>query len=86
MCAKIEIKYCPNCGRDLSAFYINDSDNDELYDEVLKYVVEKKKASASLFQRKFNIGYVRSTKLLDKLEDNGVIGPSNGSSPREVKV
>lgn len=83
---RIEIKYCPNCGHDLSVFQINTSDNDELYDEVLKLVVESKKASASLFQRKFKVGYVRATKLLDVLEDNGIIGPSNGQSPRKVLI
>jgi len=59
---------------------------DDLYDEVVKFVVESKKASASLLQRRFRVGYNRAARLIDSLESNGVIGPSNGSKPREVFI
>lgn len=59
---------------------------DPLYDEVKDFIVSTRKASTSLIQRKFSIGYARAARLIDTLEDNGVIGPSRGSKPREVFV
>ena len=61
-------------------------DKDALYDEVVKFVVETGKASASLIQRKFSVGYNRAARIIDQLEENGIIGPQNGSKPREVLV
>jgi len=76
---------CPNCGYDLGGFSRPDmSSEDELYNQALKLVKETKKASAALFQRRLQIDYDRSVKLLDKLEKNGIIGPADGQSPREV--
>ncbi|HIR15847.1 MAG TPA: DNA translocase FtsK, partial [Candidatus Onthosoma merdavium] len=57
---------------------------DPLYEEVKAFVIEARKASTSLIQRKFSIGYSRAARLIDVLEENGVIGPSRGSKPREV--
>lgn len=57
---------------------------DSLYDEVVEFVVAQQKASTSLLQRRFGIGYNRAARLIDTLEDRGVIGPANGSKPREV--
>ena len=57
---------------------------DSLYDEVIEFVVAQQKASTSLLQRRFGIGYNRAARLIDTLEDRGIIGPSNGSKPREV--
>lgn len=57
---------------------------DALYDEVVEYVKHEQKASTSLLQRRFGIGYNRAAKIIDSLEENGIIGPSNGSKPREV--
>ncbi|TDM47830.1 DNA translocase FtsK [Macrococcoides goetzii] len=59
---------------------------DELYLEAYQFVVEKQKASASLLQRQFRIGYNRAARLIDELEANGVIGPSTGSKPRTVLI
>lgn len=59
---------------------------DPLYEEVKEFIVSTRKASTSLIQRKFSIGYARAARLIDTLEDNGVIGPSRGSKPREVFV
>lgn len=59
---------------------------DELYQEAYQFVVEKQKASASLLQRQFRIGYNRAARLIDELEANGVIGPSTGSKPRTVLI
>lgn len=57
---------------------------DPLYDEVKEFIISTRKASTSLIQRKFSIGYARAARLVDTLEDNGIIGPARGSKPREV--
>ncbi|MFR9266414.1 MAG: DNA translocase FtsK [[Clostridium] innocuum] len=57
---------------------------DPLYDEVKEFIITTRKASTSLIQRKFSIGYARAARLIDTLEDNGIIGPARGSKPREV--
>ncbi|MEB6342280.1 DNA translocase FtsK [Mammaliicoccus sciuri] len=59
---------------------------DALYKEAYLFVVEEQKASASLLQRRFRIGYNRASRLMDDLENNGVIGPQSGSKPRQVLV
>lgn len=60
------------------------SNDDPLYDEVKDFIVSTRKASTSLIQRKFSIGYARAARLIDVLEERGIIGPSRGSKPREV--
>lgn len=59
---------------------------DALYKEAYLFVLEEQKASASLLQRRFRIGYNRASRLMDDLESNGVIGPQSGSKPRQVLV
>lgn len=59
---------------------------DERYDEILSWTSSMKEVSASLIQRKFRIGYPRAARLIETLEREGVIGPSNGSKPRKVLV
>ena len=63
-----------------------DAGEDPLYDQVVEFVVTTKKASTSLVQRRFRIGYNRAANLIDKLEERGIVGPQNGSKPREVLV
>lgn len=63
-----------------------DGTDDPLYDQVLEYVVTSRKASASSVQRRFRIGYNRAASIMDKLFERGIIGPPNGSKPREVLV
>ncbi|WP_338971828.1 DNA translocase FtsK [Spiroplasma endosymbiont of Panorpa germanica] len=60
--------------------------NDDLYEEIKDYVIQIQKASTSLIQRRFSIGYNRAAKIIDDLELNGIIGPQNGSKPREVFI
>ncbi|MBE6147575.1 MAG: DNA translocase FtsK [Firmicutes bacterium] len=60
--------------------------DDPLYNEIVEFVVTTGKASASLLQRKFRLGYNRAARCIDLLEERGIIGPSNGSKPREVLV
>ena len=62
------------------------TNDDPLYNEVVEFVVSTKKASASLIQRRFKVGYNRAARLIDELEERGIIGPSNGSKPREVLI
>ena len=63
--------------------YLED-DSDELYDEAVRVVSEAQKASASLLQRRLQVGYARAARLLDIMEEKGVIGPGNGAKPRDV--
>lgn len=61
----------------------SDSD-DELFDDALAFVVDQQKASTSLLQRRFRIGYNRAARIMDDLEQRGYIGPQEGSKPRQV--
>ena len=63
-----------------------DEEADPLYEEVKQFIISTRKASTSLIQRKFSIGYARAARLIDVLEERGIIGPSRGSKPREVLV
>ncbi len=59
---------------------------DELLDQAIEVVVQAKKASASLLQRRLRIGYARAARLLDLLEEKGIIGPADGAKPRDVLI
>lgn len=61
-----------------------DDYNDPLYDDVVDFAMEFGKISAALIQRKYRIGYNRAAKLIDLMEEKGIIGPQVGSKPREV--
>ncbi len=61
-------------------------EDDPLYDAAMRVVIESGKASASLLQRRLKVGYARAARLLDILEENGVIGPGSGAKPREILV
>ena len=63
-----------------------DATEEPLYNEIVEFVVTQGKASASLLQRRFRLGYNRAARAIDLLEERGIIGPSNGSKPREVLV
>jgi S-DNA-T family DNA segregation ATPase FtsK/SpoIIIE len=59
---------------------------DPLYEEAKRVVTEARKASASLLQRRLRIGYARAARLIDILEERGVVGPADGAKPREVYI
>lgn len=59
-------------------------DDDDMYEPTKELVIKRKRASTSLIQRALGIGYSRAAKLMDILEERGVIGPANGSEPRKV--
>ncbi len=61
-----------------------EGDDDELYDEAVEVVRQAKKASASLLQRRLSVGYARAARLLDLMEEKGLIGPGDGAKAREV--
>lgn len=65
---------------------VDDEDEDELFEDAKATVIQAGKASTSYLQRKLRVGYSRAARLMDILEDRGVIGPANGSKPREVLV
>ncbi len=60
--------------------------DEPLYNEIVEFVVTQGKASASLLQRRFRLGYNRAARVIDLLEERGIIGPNNGSKPREVLI
>lgn len=64
----------------------DDQYDDPLYNEVVDFVIKSGKTSASLLQRKYRLGYNRAARLIDLLEERGIVGPPNGSKPREVLV
>ena len=64
----------------------SDEYDDPIYNEVVDFAVSTGKISASLIQRKFRLGYNRAARIIDLLEERGIIGPANGSKPREVLV
>jgi hypothetical protein len=64
----------------------NHGDEDELFEAAKEIIVKANKASTSMLQRRLSIGYGRAAKILDMLEEAGIIGPSNGAKPREVMI
>ena len=62
----------------------DDEVDDEMYEKARQIVMEAGKASTSYIQRKLRVGYARAARLMDVLEERGVIGPADGAKPREV--
>lgn len=62
------------------------SDKDALYNDAIEVIKGTGKASASLLQRRLSVGYARAARILDILEEHGLIGPSNGAKPREIYI
>lgn len=63
-----------------------EGDTDDLFKEAIKIVCQYDRASASLLQRRLSVGYARAARIIDQLEGAGVVGPAEGSKPREVLV
>ena len=59
---------------------------DELFDQALRLVCQHDKASASLLQRRLSVGYARAARIIDQLEESGIIGPGDGAKPRDVVI
>jgi S-DNA-T family DNA segregation ATPase FtsK/SpoIIIE len=62
------------------------SDEDDMYESAYQLVVGARKASASLLQRHLKVGYARAARLIDLLEENGVVGASDGAKPRKILI
>lgn len=73
-----------SAGSDMGDITSDSDQGDSLYEAAKKEVIQAKKASASLLQRRLRVGYARAARLIDLLEDNGVVGPADGAKPREV--
>lgn len=65
---------------------LNGDGKDQLFEDALRLICQHDKASASLLQRRLSVGYARAARILDQLEEAGVIGPGEGSKPRDVLV
>lgn len=61
-------------------------ETDDLYDEAVQLVVNMQTASVSMLQRRFRIGYSRAARIVDQMEQRGIVGPPEGSKPRQVLV
>jgi S-DNA-T family DNA segregation ATPase FtsK/SpoIIIE len=62
------------------------TERDELFDEAARFVVQSGQASTSMLQRRFRIGFSRAGRLVDMMERDGIVGPADGSKPREILV
>lgn len=69
-------------GKEGEVFF--NGDDDPLFEDVKRIVLETKKASASFLQRRLRIGYSRAARLIDMLEEEGIVGPADGAKPREI--
>ncbi|MBI2036882.1 MAG: hypothetical protein HYT14_00800 [Candidatus Liptonbacteria bacterium] len=67
-------------------FSSGEDEEDDMYEEAVRVVREAQKASASLLQRRLKLGYARAARLLDIMEERGIVGPGDGAKPREVFV
>lgn len=73
--------------KSISSMSLEDGDDDDdLYEEAKQVVIDAKKASTSYLQRKLKVGYARAARLMDILEERGVVGPADGAKPREVLI
>lgn len=59
---------------------------DEVYEEAKKVILETGQASVSMIQRRLGLGYTRAARLIDMMEEDGVVGPYRGAKPREILV
>ncbi|MCT4543273.1 MAG: DNA translocase FtsK [Vallitalea sp.] len=82
-----EVKYTEDIIEDINkGINMESSDADDLLSDAIELVLNSNQASASMLQRKFRIGYNRAARLIDQMEERGLIGPSEGSKPRKVLV
>ena len=64
----------------------SDSVQDELTEDAIAFILKSKQASVSMLQRRFRIGYNRAARIIDEIEERGIVGPSDGSRPRQVLI
>jgi S-DNA-T family DNA segregation ATPase FtsK/SpoIIIE len=64
----------------------NEQPKDELFDKAVEIIADAQKVSVSFIQRKLSIGYNRAARMVEQMEEEGMVGPPNGSKPREVLI
>jgi S-DNA-T family DNA segregation ATPase FtsK/SpoIIIE len=84
MTAVTETNQTPPTALDLESLVQDENDDDELLEKAIEVIRSAKKASASLLQRRLKIGYARAARLLDMMEEKGIVGPGEGAKPRDV--
>ena len=77
---------CMEGGNYMSGKYLRDEIAEKYYEEAKGFVIAMQAASVSMMQRRFRIGYMSAAKIIDRLEENGIIGPYEGSKPRKILV
>ncbi len=80
----IELSGSIENGNNLFNGSMGDDNDDDLYEDARQTVMESGKASTSYLQRKLGVGYARAARLIDMLEERGVVGPGNGAKPRDI--
>lgn len=83
---RLDITQNPQEGVNITSNEGQYEDDDAMYEEVKNFVIQTQRASASLIQRRFRVGYARAARILDMLEAEGIIGPVEGAKPRKVLV
>ncbi|EEM78242.1 DNA translocase ftsK [Bacillus thuringiensis serovar pondicheriensis BGSC 4BA1] len=73
-------------GNYMSDQYLSDEIAEKHYEEAKEFVIAMQAASVSMMQRRFRIGYMSAAKIIDCLEENGIIGPYEGSKPRKILI
>ena len=68
------------------SFAYSDAEKDELFDEAVRLILESNQASVSILQRRMRLGYTRAARLIDMMEQEGIVGPYQGSKPRKILV
>ena len=71
---------------EVSSEAVTTSDGDELLEEAMKIVIEYQQASTSFIQRKLRVGFNRASRIMDELEERGIISEKDGSKPRQVLI
>ena len=66
--------------------FMSNGEKDELYDEAVRVIMESNQASASILQRRLRLGYTRAARIIDTMEQEGLVGPFEGSKPRKIIV
>jgi S-DNA-T family DNA segregation ATPase FtsK/SpoIIIE len=83
---QVEAKYSEEVMEAAKPRETDDEERDELLPAAIEVVVENQQASASLLQRKLKIGYARAARIIDQMEERGLVGPHEGSKPRKVLI
>lgn len=80
----VDLVQVEEAGKSRGSFQEYDDGYDEKYDEAVAFVTEAGQASISMVQRRFRIGYNRAARIIEKMEEDGVVGPADGAKPRKV--